>query len=275
MQRFLTALLVLTASITLTAGTAMAYGINITIPDEQTGSGAWYSPDNEDNEVEPGNVASQGWDLEGFFLDGNILTMIGGYDFANGVYSNGWGKWFTSGDLFIDINGDVKYGTDVSPLGGANGYNTISNTYGYDYAINLDFSNDSFTVFSIDSDSSLNSVFFRQNDQSNPWEYVSGGTELNLGSDQTKLTYITGLSDSAVGFNGGTHNSVSLDLSSFLAHGTEFTAHFTMGCGNDNLMGEGVVTPEPATMVLMGIGLLGIGFGIRRKTKIQAIGDGR
>ena len=43
-------------------------------------------------------VAEQKWDLEGFFLQGTTLTMIGGFDFLNGE-SN-----YTSGDIFISID---------------------------------------------------------------------------------------------------------------------------------------------------------------------------
>jgi hypothetical protein len=42
-----------------------------------------------------------------------------------------------------------------------------------------------------------------------------------------------------------------------------------MECGNDNIMGEGKMypNPEPATLVLMGIGLLGMAGVARKKMR--------
>ncbi|MBN2231700.1 MAG: PEP-CTERM sorting domain-containing protein, partial [Deltaproteobacteria bacterium] len=67
------------------------------------------------------------------------------------------------------------------------------------------------------------------------------------------------------GWNGNdTHYILSgLDLS-FLPDGTEFTSHFTMSCGNDNLMGNGVVAPEPGTLLFVGAGIVGL-LGWRRR----------
>ena len=67
---------------------------------------------------------------------------------------------------------------------------------------------------------------------------------------------------------GGLHNALTVDIS-FLGPSTSFTAHFTQGCGNDNLIGYGTSAPvpEPATMVLFGIGLIGLGgFGVKRQS---------
>jgi len=94
--------------------------------------------------------------------------------------------------------------------------------------------------------------------------YANAGNDPGLGTGG--FTYYTGLNDSEVGgLQGGTHNAVVIDLYDIVALGANldnFTAHFTMGCGNDNLMGNGSVpapVPEPATLLLTGIGLAGIG----------------
>jgi hypothetical protein len=236
---------------------ALELGTNITIYDGSMDSGStnsWYNSHIEDQEVEPGCIATQNWDLEGFFLNGDILTMVGGYDFENGRSGT------TSGDIFFDIDGNYRAGDAPTS---SNGVVEVSNTYGYDYALDLDFTNSQYTVYSLNSDSILHSVYYIQNQASTPWEYVSGGTQQGVHS----LTYTAGLADADVaGLEGDSHNAVAIDLSDFLDPGTDFTAHFTMTCGNDNLMGQGTApVPEPQTLLLMGIGLLGLAFVGRKK----------
>ena len=46
--------------------------------------------------------------------------------------------------------------------------------------------------------------------------------------------------------------------------------HWTMQCGNDVLEGE-VAVPEPTTMLLLGLGLLGLA-GVRRKIAVSIVG---
>ena len=90
--------------------------------------------------------------------------------------------------------------------------------------------------------------------------YVSGGSILS--SFNANPQYTLGLSQSDVGLLGVVHNAVEIDISFLGSNIDNFTAHFTYGCGNDNLMGQ---VPEPATILLSGIGLLGIGFVMRRR----------
>jgi hypothetical protein len=257
------------AVILLLAGHAFALnlGDNITISDKNYNSSGnnWYT-NHEDGEVEPGMARHQGWDLEGFFLKDTMLSMVGGYDFVNGK-SN-----LFSGDIFLDVDGDAEYG-DIHN-GGTAGNQSVNDTFGYDYVLDLNFddcSDDgdgcSYKVYQLTDDSFTRTSYYKQNQGSNPWRYESGGIDLGIGGS---FGYDTGLSDAAVGFEGGFHNVVSgLDLS-FLGSEANFTAHFTMECGNDNLMGEGVTppvaTPEPGTLALLGIGVLGF-VGLRRRKR--------
>jgi hypothetical protein len=260
-QALLITMLAFLAVLTATPVMATSFGNNITVYDKSSSGTGWYGSQ-EDNEVESGCVGAQIWDLEGFFLKGTKLTMVGGFDFQNGNLGY---PLFTSGDIFIDF---LTEGPDASngssnPTTPAN--KEVPNTFGYDYVMDLDFINRVYNVYAIDSKAIVKTVYYPQNQGSNPWLYVRGGQLL---LNDVPFQYQTGLSDDVTGFQGGVHNALTVDLN-FLPKGNEFIAHFTMGCGNDNLMGEGhIPNPEPGTLFLMGCGLIGIaGFGRKRFSK--------
>ncbi|WP_196161039.1 PEP-CTERM sorting domain-containing protein [Reinekea sp. G2M2-21] len=259
---------------------ALVLGTEVTINDQDPIYAG--TATNEDNEAEPGMVQSQVWDLEGFFLEGTTLSMVGGYNYWSGQASgsgNGGTDGdgiFSSGDLFLSVGKPLFGASDVAN-GAANGNVVESNSYGYDYVFDLDFDTNAWSLYAIDESTDVVTSYYRQNYQSNPWQFeaTSGMQSLASGSifgseSQTYSDAETGKSS----WNGGTHYVAGLDLTALYAQlsGDEtLFAHFTMECGNDNLMGSWEYTdvPEPATFALFTMGLGGL-YLSRRKTKKAA-----
>ncbi len=250
------------------------YANNITIWD---GTGAEIlGQGGEDQEVEPGMVDNQSWDLEGFFLEGTELSMVGGFDFKNG------NRRIDSGDIFIDINDD--YGRSSEPST-ADGNNLVASTFGYDYVFDLDLEGETYTLRKLTGDSQTWDVTVPDNGNntpgSNPWRYALDESAGDLHEDlaiNIGFGYAFGLNDSGTigattySFDGGAGSHYSLtgfDLSPIIADmgggPLSFTSHFTMGCGNDNLMGQGTTpVPEPGMLLLVGTAFAGF-VNIRRK----------
>lgn len=113
-------------------------------------------------------------------------------------------------------------------------------------------------------------VFGYNSPESSPWRYdVASTGDTKLVEDATITTYgYTG--DTAVpdlGFTGTQRYAAEVDLGWLYVesgYNGYFLSKFTMECGNDNLIGQGTV-PEPATMLLLGSGLIGMAAFGRRK----------
>ncbi len=257
-------ILTLAGTFMFAAGSAYAspYGIEITKYDGvgYSGSGAA----GEDNETEPNMVLSQAWDLEGFFLDGKKLTIVGGYNFYTGQ------EGMDAGDIFIDTNGDAVYsagtnatipGFDYNP-----GYQLVSNgLFKYDYVLDIDWANGTFDIVELNADSMLKDTEYGalHNEPSNPWIYVSGGIVKTGGSFTTSLKGDTGFSGMGTNNN---HYVATFNISAIPNTGLA-VFHNTMECGNDNLIGKAALVPEPSTLVLICAGLLGVGLVRRRILK--------
>jgi hypothetical protein len=223
----------------------------------------------EDKETEGSttqqSIGSQDWDLEGVFIKGNSLALVGGYNFM-GVS----GHWTNSapGDLFIDLNTDFLNPAGV-PAGG-----TTNSALNYNYVFDLNYgdrSNPGAYTYTVKDLTFGSIVTNNANDfgDSSPWTLASGGTDLGFGTGTAQ--YYTGIS--GVTFDGTNHYALVFDLSYLgLPTGVPVSlySHFTMQCGNDNLMGYTSWTPEtnvpePGAMLLLGTCLLGMAIVGRKK----------
>jgi hypothetical protein len=238
---------------------------DITINDGWANDGYFHGTA-ENNEVEPPDQIGQQWDLEKVTYDvGGGKTTIGlqgGYNFATGQGG------YLSGDIFIDVNGDMVYNTDNFTTTG-DGNKSIKNSFGYDYVVKLSWSttpdptapySGTYQVYAIGSEANLETGYYRANDKSNPWRFVDGGTA--VGPEGTMS--LTKSTDGE-----GDHYAFSVDLLG-LAIGPYIGVHYTMGCGNDNLIGmanQGADISVPdsgATLALFGLSLVALGFAGRR-----------
>ncbi len=246
-------LFLLTLAITLVAGQAFGFNFNLhdfgSSPFDHNNNWAPISyPSGVGNLPSPGTLGEGGesFDLEGLkvaITDDFVYVAIAN-SFGYSAYSSAWNQSYDLGDLFIGKDGG-----------------------GYDYAIDI-IDGGSNGLYQVGSSTGL---------LNQPGSYYGTSIAALIGeykmTQGTKLGDVTSMETFWADYetnhmnpgNGDTYLYEFAFDRSLLGDFNTLDFHLTLGCGNDLMEESYSPVPEPATMLLFGLGLIGAGIIRRRK----------